>query len=64
MVREQLINPTMIVKSENKYSIVAKPKFHSNERPFFRYEKHKDETGFYIIYQGKYKIYESNWIRK
>lgn len=57
---ERYMNPKIVVKSENLYSVVGKPEYFSKEKPFFRYKKYKDERGIYIKLDRRRRVYESN----
>lgn len=60
--REKWNNPSIIVQSENAFSVVARPEY-STSRPFSRYTKHKDDTGVFIVIRRNKRIYEDMWVR-
>lgn len=65
--REELVekrrNPTLLIQSENAFSVVAKAEYQSVSRPFKRYLKHRDENGVFILFNQKKRIYEKDWKR-
>lgn len=56
-------DPTIIVHSENAYSIVAKSETANEKFPFQRYQKYKDKQGIYINFRRDKRVYENKWKR-
>lgn len=54
-------NPIIFVKSENAHSIVGKSEYVSENKPFQRFEKYRDENGLYIITGLNTRVYQENW---
>lgn len=53
---ERRKTPTLLIHSENAYSVVAQVQGNK----FVRFAKHKDEEGIYILLNQR-KIYNKNW---
>lgn len=58
--KKRWFNPTLIIQSENAFSIVAKDELSSEYIPFKRLYKQKDEYGDYVIFR-KNRVYRKEW---
>ncbi|MEK3955683.1 MULTISPECIES: hypothetical protein [unclassified Psychrobacillus] len=60
---EKWNEPTIIVKSENAYSLVAKWELEKDSSPFRRFQKYQNEDGMFIMLRKDKPVYEKNWNR-
>ncbi|MDX5853526.1 hypothetical protein SIM22_05185 [Bacillus cereus group sp. BfR-BA-01363] len=60
--RYDYFNPTLLVKSENLYSVIARTEYDAKHGYLFRrYRKKKDSNGVFIVTGIKKKLYRDDW---